>query len=265
MSTTWERRADLIPVERIARTAAERTAQRAELDLRALYAELRKTVEGEVRFDEGSRAIYATDASNYRQVPIGVCIPKSKEDVVAIVAACRTFGAPLVSRAGGTALAGQACNTAVVIDWSKYMNQIVEVNAAERHGRVLPGVICDELVDAARPYGLTYGPCPATHNRCCFGGMFSNNSCGIHAQMAGKAVDNTEEMEILLYDGTRMNVGWTNDEEMNHVIARGGRIGRSVCRSPRSAYALPGAHRAAVPEDPQARLRVQPRLASSRT
>src|ERR1044071_7421638 len=130
MSTTWERRADLIPLERIARPIAERTNQRAELDLRALYAELRKTVEGEVRFDEGSRAIYATDASNYRQVPIGVCIPKSKEDVVAIVAACRAFGAPLLSRAGGTALAGQTCNTAVVIDWSKYMNQIVEVNAA---------------------------------------------------------------------------------------------------------------------------------------
>src|SRR6185369_11982461 len=125
--------------------------------------------------------------------------------VVAIVAACRAFDAPIVSRAGGTALAGQTCNTAVVVDWSKYMNRIVEVNPDERYARVLPGVICDDVVDAARPFGLTYGPCPATHDHCCFGGMLANNSCGVHAQMAGKAVDNIEEMEVLLYDGTRMH------------------------------------------------------------
>src|SRR5207302_3796738 len=96
------------------------------IDIAALEAELRKNVEGEVRFDASSKAMYATDGSNYRQVPIGVVIPKSKEDVVQTVAACRRFGAPLLSRGGGTSLAGQCCNAAIVIDWSKCMHEILE-------------------------------------------------------------------------------------------------------------------------------------------
>src|SRR5439155_17917318 len=130
------------------------------------------------------------------------------------VAACRAFGAPLLSRGGGTSLAGQCCNVAVVIDWSKYMNRILDVNPALRRARVEPGVVCDDLVRAARPHRLTYGPDPATHTHCCFGGMLGNNSCGVHAQFAGKAVDNTEEMEVLLYDGTRLRVGWMDDAEL---------------------------------------------------
>jgi FAD/FMN-containing dehydrogenase/Fe-S oxidoreductase len=195
------------------------------VDVRGLWAELRRTVEGEVRFDEGSRALYAHDASNYRQVPFGVTIPRSKEDVEAIVAACRKFRAPIVSRAGGTSLCGQTTNTAVVIDWSKYMNRILELDPDRRFARVLPGVICDDLERLAKPFDLTYGPQPATHDHCCFGGMLSNNSCGIHAQMAGKAVDNTEEMEVLLYDGTRMRVGWMDEAGISQAISLGGRIG----------------------------------------
>lgn len=219
----------LIAPERLARPLSpdERSA-RAErvspLDVRGLWAELRRTVEGEVRFDDGSRALYAHDASNYRQVPLGVVIPRSKDDAVAIVAACRAFGAPIVSRAGGTGLCGQTTNTAVVIDWSKYMNTIVELDPQGRFARVLPGVICDDLARAAKPFQLTYGPQPATHTHCCFGGMLSNNSCGVHAQMAGKAVDNTEAMEVLLYDGTRMNVGWTTDDHVRAALAAGGRV-----------------------------------------
>src|SRR4051794_26703394 len=143
--------------------AEEERVERVAIDVRGLWAELRRTVEGEVRFDDGSKALYATDASNYRQVPIGVCIPRSREDAVAIVAACRKFGAPIVSRAGGTALAGQTCNAAVVIDWSKYTNRILELDPGHRFARVEPGVICDQLADAAGPHGLTYGPQPATH------------------------------------------------------------------------------------------------------
>ncbi len=198
------------------------------VDVEGLRRELEKSVEGEVRFDAGTKAMYAVDASNYRQVPIGVVIPKSKEDVVQAVAACRKFGAPLLSRAGGTSLAGQTCNTAVVIDWSKYMSKVLEVNAQERWARVLPGTVCDELRNAAmRLTGnqLTWGPDPATHNHCCFGGMIGNNSCGAHAQMAGKVENNLEELEILLYDGTRMNVGWMTDADLERRIAEGGRIG----------------------------------------
>src|SRR4051812_15042907 len=104
MSTTFEKDDGLIPLRRLARNVEARAAEErsTDIDVRGLAAELGRTIEGEVRFDDGSRALYATDASNYRQVPIGVCIPKSKDDVVAIVAACRAFGAPLVSRAGGT-------------------------------------------------------------------------------------------------------------------------------------------------------------------
>jgi FAD/FMN-containing dehydrogenase/Fe-S oxidoreductase len=195
------------------------------VDARALEQELRRNVQGEVRFDAGSMAMYAVDASNYRQVPIGVVIPKSKDDVVRTVEVCRRMGAPLLSRGAGTSVAGQCCNYAVVIDWSKYLNRILELNPYEKYCRVEPGAICDDVVNATAPYKLTYAPDPATHSRCVFGGMLGNNSCGAHAQMNGPAVINTEAMEILLYDGTRMNVGWMNDLEMDNLIRQGGRVG----------------------------------------
>src|SRR4051812_5762254 len=184
-----------------------------ESDAGSLEKELRKRIAGEVRFDNTSRAIYATDASNYRQVPIGVVVPKTIEDVIETIAACRKFAAPVLSRGGGTSLAGQCCNTAVVIDWSKYLNRILELNAERSYARVQPGTICDDVVNAGRPYQLTYAPDPATHNHCCFGGMIGNNSCGAHAQMNGPAANNVEALEILLYDGTRMNVGWLSEQE----------------------------------------------------
>ncbi|HVY46562.1 MAG TPA: FAD-linked oxidase C-terminal domain-containing protein [Minicystis sp.] len=225
MTTRSFEQTPLIAPQRLARPLARGPARaRGELDVEALARRLRGTIAGEVRVDAGSRALYAADASNYRHVPLAVCVPKSTDDVEAIVDACRAFGAPLVSRAGGTSLAGQTCNTAVVVDWSKYVNRIVEIDEGRGFARVQPGVICDQLVHAAEPLGLTYGPCPATHDHCCYGGMLSNNSCGIHAQMAGKAVDNTEAMEVLLYDGTRMTAGWMTDADVDAAIARGGRV-----------------------------------------
>ncbi len=195
------------------------------VDASALERELRRAIAGEVRFDAGSKAMYAVDASNYRQVPIGVVIPKSIEDVVRTVELCRQFGAPILSRGGGTSLSGQCCNVAIVIDWSKYMNRILELNIQERYARVEPGVICDAVVNAARPHKLTYAPDPATHAYCCFGGMLGNNSCGVHAQMNGPAVDNVEEMDVLLYDGTRMQAGWLTDSEWDRLSRQHGRTG----------------------------------------
>src|SRR5579863_9129740 len=195
------------------------------VDAAALENALRQAVTGEVRFDAGSRALYATDGSNYRQVPIGVVIPRTKEDVVETVALCRKYGAPLLSRGGGTSLAGQCCNVAVVIDWSKYMHHIVELNPHQKYARVQPGTICDTLRNAAKPHILTWGPDPATHDHCTFGGMLGNNSCGVHAQMAGKAGENVLSMDILLYDGTQMTVGWMDEEQLNAKIAHGGREG----------------------------------------
>jgi len=199
-------------------------------DSAGLEQALRASVEGEVRFDAGSRALYATDGSNYRQVPIGIVVPKSKADVEQTVVACRSFGAPLLSRGGGTSLAGQCCNAAVVLDWSKYLHHILELNPRERYARVEPGTVCDTLRHAAEAHTLTWGPDPSTHDHCTFGGMLGNNSCGTHAQMAGKAVENVESMEILLYDGTKMTVGWMNERELEEQIARGGRAGEVYAR-----------------------------------
>lgn len=203
-------------------------SERQSIDVAGLQHELERTVEGEVRFDAGSKAMYAVDASNYREVPIGVVVPKSKEDVVKTVAACRKFGAPVLSRGGGTSLAGQCCNVAIVMDWTKYMHGVLEVNLGERWARVLPGTICDELRHRAMHDSnklLVWGPDPATHNHCSFGGMIGNNSCGSHAQMSGKADNNIEELEILLYDGTHMNVGWMDDAELEKQISLRGRTG----------------------------------------
>lgn len=210
-----------------------------EVDAAALEDSLRQAVTGEVRFDAGSKALYATDGSNYRQVPIGVVIPKCRQDVIETVAACRKYGAPLLSRGGGTSLAGQCCNVAVVIDWSKYLHNILELNPQQKYARVQPGTICDTLRNAAKPYTLTWGPDPATHDHCTFGGMLGNNSCGVHAQMAGKAGENVLSMDILLYDGTQMTVGWMDEPLLDAKIAQGGREGSiyAQLKSLRDRYA----------------------------
>jgi FAD/FMN-containing dehydrogenase/Fe-S oxidoreductase len=197
----------------------------AGVDARELERALRQSVEGEVRFDAGSQAMYAVDASNYRQIPLGVVVPRTRADVIATVAACRAHGAAVLSRAGGTSLAGQTVNRGVVIDFSKYMHRILELDSIGRAAVVEPGVICDQLERAAAPYELTFGPRPATHSRCGFGGMLGNDACGAYAQMAGKVVDNTEEMEVLLYDGTVMRVGWMTDADLDVAARRAGREG----------------------------------------
>ena len=194
-------------------------------DARELEARLGSTVKGEVRFDDASRSLYATDSSNYRQVPIGLVIPKDSADVIATVAACREFEAAILSRGGGTSVAGQTCNVAVVIDFSKYMHAVVELDPIGRRARVEPGIVLDALRVEAEKHELTFAPDPATHSRCTLGGMIGNNACGVHALMGGKTVDNVEALDILLYDGTRMRVGRTTEDELTAIIAAGGRRG----------------------------------------
>jgi FAD/FMN-containing dehydrogenase/Fe-S oxidoreductase len=193
--------------------------------VRALETRLRQLVKGEVRFDEGSRALYATDSSNYRQVPIGIVCPRDTDDAVAAVAACREFGAPVLSRGAGTSLAGQCCNVAVILDFSKHLNRILAIDPACRHARVQPGVVLDRLRDEAERVGLTFGPDPATHRWCTLGGMIGNNSCGVHSVMSGKTDDNIDELDILTYDGLRTRVGPTPPEMLAARIREGGRIG----------------------------------------
>ncbi|PYP92708.1 MAG: FAD-binding oxidoreductase [Candidatus Angelobacter sp. Gp1-AA117] len=210
------------------RVPADKTFPRDRAE--ALATELRNSISGEVRFDDGSRALYATDGSNYRQAPIGVVIPKTIEDVIQTVALARKYSAPILARGGGTSLAGQCCNVAVVIDFSKYLSQILEINPQEKYAWVQPGVPLDHLRNRANQYNLTFGPDPSTHEYCNLGGMIGNNSCGVHSMMAGRTVDNVLELDILTYDGLRLRVGQTSDTEIKHIIQQGGRRGEIYAR-----------------------------------
>jgi FAD/FMN-containing dehydrogenase/Fe-S oxidoreductase len=204
----------------------------ARVDAEALARALQKRIEGEVRFDRGSRALYCTDGSNYRQVPIGVVLPRSIEDVIATVETCRGFNAPLLSRGGGTSLAGQSCNVAVLMDFSKYMHRVLEIDQAKKLARVQPGCVLDDLRHTASRQGLTFGPDPATHTRCTLGGMLGNNSCGSHSHLCSheglgyRTSDNTHALDVLTYDGLRLHVGETSDEELESIIRAGGRRGQ---------------------------------------
>ncbi|MET7690292.1 FAD-linked oxidase C-terminal domain-containing protein [Streptomyces sp. NPDC005483] len=193
------------------------------LDVPRLEAALREAVDAEVRFDAGSRGAYATDGSNYRQVPIGVVVPRSVEAGAQAVQVCARFGVPLLSRGGGTSLAGQTTNAAVVIDWSKYCHRLVSVDPDARTCVVEPGIVLDVLNRRLSGHRLQFGPKPSTHSHCALGGMIGNNSCGSSAQAYGKTVDNVRRLEVLTYDGTRMWVGPTSQAERARIAAEGGR------------------------------------------
>lgn len=207
--------------------------------LHDIEKEFRTTLRGEVRFDAGSQALYASDASNYRQIPLGVVVPADADDLVAALGVCRRHDVPFLTRGGGTSQNGQCVNVAIVADASKYVNRIISIDAQSRTAVVEPGVICDALRDAAEQYGLIFAPDPATHSRCTLGGMIANNSCGAHSVMAGKTVENVDALEIATYDGARFWVGPTPEAELEEIIARGGRQGEiySKLRDLRDRYA----------------------------
>jgi FAD/FMN-containing dehydrogenase/Fe-S oxidoreductase len=191
-------------------------------DTAELERRLRRETGAEVRFDGASRGMYSVAGGNYRMLPIGVVVPRTVDDVIATVAVCRELGAPILSRGGGTSLAGQCCNFAVVMDFSKYLNAIPEIDPGRRIARVQPGVVLDQLRRRTEPLDLTFGPDPATHNHCTFGGMIGNNSCGVHALMAGRTSDNVEALDVLLYDGTRLTL--RNGQEDQKRDGREGEI-----------------------------------------
>ncbi|HZE05878.1 MAG TPA: FAD-binding oxidoreductase, partial [Solirubrobacteraceae bacterium] len=216
------------------------------VDVRALRRRLKETVEGEVRFDTQSKAMYATDASNYRQVPIGVVVPKTLDDVVATHRACHEFGAPIVNRGGGTSLSGETVNFAVVIDHTKYLAEIGDADAQSQTVVVQPGAINEDVnKKTGRQIGMVFGPDPSSHSRCAIGGNIGNNSCGIHsvqAQLYGpgpRTSDNVEEMEIVTHDGARFWVGVDEEEHLDEIIAAGGRKGEiyAALRDLRDRYA----------------------------
>jgi FAD/FMN-containing dehydrogenase/Fe-S oxidoreductase len=212
-----------------------------EVDARALANDLARATEGEVRFRPGDRALYATGGSNYRQIPIGIFIPRTIDDVVAAIAVCREHEAPVLALGGHTSLAGQGSNVAVTIDFSKYLNQIIEIDAERKLARVQPGVVLDHLRNTAEDrYRLTFGPDPSTHTHCTLGGMIGNNSCGVHSVMTQfygpgpTTADQVEELDVLTYRGERLRVGLGEDGLPAHIreplVALRERVGDEVRR-----------------------------------
>jgi FAD/FMN-containing dehydrogenase/Fe-S oxidoreductase len=167
-----------------------------------LAQELRRRVSGEVRFDPFSRVLYSTDASIYQMEPVGVVIPRSVEDVLAVMEMARDNRVPVLPRTGGTSLAGQSVNHAIVMDFSKYLNQLLEVNQEEHWARVQPGIVLDQLNRQLAPYGLHYAPDPTTASRACVGGGIGNNTCGSHSVIYGKTLDHVKELDVVLADAS---------------------------------------------------------------
>ena len=215
----------------LATSTASSHANRTDLDVRGIARQLARELRGEVRFSPGSRALYANDSSVYRQLPLGVVVPRDAADVVSAVQICHQHGAPLGARGCGTGLAGQTVNEVVLFDFSKYMNEIVELNHERRFARVQPGVVLDWLRNAAEEHALTFGPDPATHSRCTLGGMIGNNSCGTHSIMAGVTADNIEALDVVLSDGTRLTLpNFVDEDELVRTIEAGGRVGQLYAR-----------------------------------
>ncbi|MFF1282267.1 FAD-binding and (Fe-S)-binding domain-containing protein [Streptomyces sp. NPDC058299] len=172
-----------------------------------LAGELRGAVRGEVGFDAGSRALVTMDASNYRRVPLGVVAPRDADDVAAVLEVCRAHGVPVVARGGGTSIAGQATGTGVVLDFTRHMNGLLELDPGGCTAVVQPGLVLDRLQAAAAPHGLRFGPDPSTHSRCTLGGMIANNSCGSHSVAWGTTADNVRELSVLTARGQRLRPG----------------------------------------------------------
>ncbi|MFF4502890.1 FAD-binding and (Fe-S)-binding domain-containing protein [Streptomyces sp. NPDC001401] len=209
-----------------------------------LEARLREVVRGDVRFDVAARALVTMDASNYRRVPLGVVAPKDADDVAAVLGVCREYGVPVVARGGGTSIAGQATGTGVVLDFTRYMNRLVSLDAEARTAVVQPGLVLDRLQEAAAPHGLRFGPDPSTHSRCTLGGMIGNNSCGSHSVAWGTTADSVRELSVITARGQRLRPGqgWAGAPEGLRALVEGelARLRTGFPELPRriSGYAL---------------------------
>ncbi|MCS0600381.1 FAD-binding oxidoreductase [Streptomyces sp. LP11] len=188
-----------------------------------LAGELRRAVRGEVDFGVTARALATMDASNYRRVPAGVVAPRDPADVAAVLEVCRARGVPVVARGGGTSIAGQATGTGVVLDFTRHMDALLELDPGSRTAVVQPGLVLDRLQEAAAPHGLRFGPDPSTHSRCTLGGMIGNNSCGSHSVAWGTTADSVRELSVLTARGERLRLGrdWTGAPAGLRELAEG--------------------------------------------
>src|SRR6266478_2271902 len=184
------------------------------IDASALEGELRKQLEGEVRFDALSRALYSTDASVYKIRPLGVVVPKTREDIVRVVEICGRYRCPITMRGGGTSQAGQAIGDGIQVDTSKYYNRLLEVNAEQRWVRVEPGIVLDELNAQLAPLAMRFAPDISTASRATVGGMIANNSSGARSVLYGKTIDHVIELEVVLSDGSVARLGSLSPAEL---------------------------------------------------
>lgn len=211
-----------------------------DVDTRSLEADLQRHVNGEVRFDAYSRALYSTDASIYQINPIGLVVPLDASDVAAAVEICARNSVPILPRGGGTSLSGQTVNRAVVLDFTKYMNQVVEINPEENFVRAQPGITLDELNRQVHPYGLHFPPDPTTSNRATVGGAIGNNSCGAHSIMYGKTSDHVKGISVILSDGSATNLQPAGHSFLNSVLKKDDLEGRLYRDIPRIAQEQSG-------------------------
>ena len=212
---------------------------------------VKRVIEGDVRFDPRSLAVYSTDASNYRQVPVGVVCPRHEQDVINVLALARENAVPIVPRGGGTSLSGNSCNAALVLDFSRYMAEIISIDPERRTAVVQPGVVQSTLNAEAGKFGLFFPPDPATKDRCTLGGMIGNNSCGAHSAAYGKTSDNLASLDVVLYDGTRLTLGPNTPESIQAALACGGRTAEIYRRTQAIAQQHAGLIRARYPRIPR--------------
>ena len=187
-------------------------------DTDGLVEELKDIIDGEVRFDRMTRALYSTDASIYQIDPIGVVFPRNADDVVAVIETAALRGVPVLPRGGGTSLAGQAVGHAIVMDFSKYMRRVLAIDIEQGWVKTEPGIILEELNQKLETHGFQFGPDPSTSNRGNVGGALGNNSCGAHSILWGKTIDNVIDLEAVLSDGSRVNLGPLTSDELDKKI-----------------------------------------------
>ena len=216
--------------------------QAMESDTKDLVEELRRAVTGEVRFDKMTRMLYSTDASIYQIEPVGVVLPKSADDVIAVLETAHRYNLPVLPRGGGTSLAGQTVANAIVMDFSRHMRDVIEVNSDEGWVRAQPGIILDELNHNIASSGMFFTPDPSTSSRGNVGGALGNNSCGAHSIMWGKTVDNVESLDVVLSDGDRAHFGSLDGAQLEEKM-RGENLEADIYRK---LFSIGEAHRSEI-------------------
>lgn len=190
--------------------------------MQEIVEELRKHVSGEVRFDKISRILYSTDASIYEIEPLGVVIPRSADDLQATVEIAYKHGVPIIPRGGGTSIVGNAIGAGIIIDCSKYLHEILEVNREEGWARIQPGVVLDQLNNHLKQYNLLFGPDVATSSRANIGGMMANNSSGAHSIMYGKTISHVQELQVVLSNGEQARLSSLSQNDWQNRLAKNG-------------------------------------------